>query len=137
MRKETKRHAYMYIVFEIKFTYNYLLLYIHSVDNNTVKRTITFQNRIMYFFVTECSQDLSLPSILNTSNIACFVRDSCSEIECCIRLDAIQTSLYFYYFLRPCDHVLEVGFENLKHHIPLEDVVTGMCILSYFHAFCR
>ncbi|XP_052083604.1 uncharacterized protein LOC127720904 [Mytilus californianus] len=74
---------------------------------------------------TDCrSTSISLPH-LDTSVITCYLDDSCNNVQCCLDVDLIDRSLYFFVNFDPCNYVLKFGIERLEMDILLNSYHWG------------
>ncbi|XP_063420822.1 uncharacterized protein LOC134706043 [Mytilus trossulus] len=74
---------------------------------------------------TDCkSTSISLP-ILDTSVVTCYLADDCNSVKCCLDMEFIDRSLYFFVNFEPCNYMIKFGIERLEMNILLDSYKWG------------
>ena len=58
-------------------------------------------------------------SNLTGSDAVCHLDSTCNQVDCCVSIPDLGTTLRIDFYIHTCDLILEVGIEELKHNIPL------------------
>ncbi|CAC5375019.1 unnamed protein product [Mytilus coruscus] len=66
-----------------------------------------------------CDADLSLPTL--PSNMACWLPDYCTGIQCCLYIPLLDMSVEFHVLVDVCNLKLSIGLENLVINESLSD----------------
>ncbi|KAL3873935.1 hypothetical protein ACJMK2_037012, partial [Sinanodonta woodiana] len=67
----------------------------------------------------DCPQDLILPQL--ASDVACYIPDYCTKVDCCVQLDRLNRSFHVYVHIDTCHYQLTLSLEKLSfNHSLLE-----------------
>ena len=83
----------------------------------------------MTVYFIECQKDLTqsgspLPSL--PSNMVCQITESCTGIDCCVRVDPIHHNFHVYLDIDPCNFKIKFGIDKFQFEIYMQDFDFGV-----------
>lgn len=87
-------------------------------------------DNIGFFFTTECP---SMPNLVHplSSDIACYIPDHCTAVDCCVYVELLDRSFHVYLDIDSCYYRLTVGVERMNYTLNLIDYKWGMFELHH------
>ena len=77
----------------------------------------------MTYFVSECPLNVSLFQL--GSGVKCHIPDICTGVHCCVDVAVVGRSFHAFAVLDACNLVINVGIENLKFDLNLDNYEWG------------
>lgn len=84
---------------------------------------------LLYFHFLACKADLTLPQL--PESLVCHIPESCTEVDCCLKVDKIFKTFNPYIKLDACNYKLNVGIDKYNIEVLLFDYDWGEYWLKF------
>jgi hypothetical protein len=77
-----------------------------------------------YVFISECPMGiLGVPDLPDM--MSCHYTETCTGIECCVKIPEIDLTLHPFFFIDPCEYTINYGANTINKTIKLIDYEWG------------